>query len=348
MEHERERERIDPDELARVLQHYDLGEIDSAKEFPRGSRRAAKLLLRVGDKRYLLKRRAQGRDTTEKVVFTHTLLLFLQHHKFPVAPLIMTRDRDSLLELDGRVYELFEFVDGERYHGDLDETLQAGRALARLHHVIDRCDTAWQPPVGSFHDAQGVRTGLNAIPSTTSSHDSVLGHEAELLALTQEIHERYDEAADAVNALGFAHWPVGIIHGDFHPGNLLFAGGQVVAVLDFETSRRQPRIVELANGMLQFSILRGEGDPAYWPAYFDETRMRRFLVGYTTKARVPAEQRRAIPHLMIESLVSEIAMPIAATGSFGHMPGFGVMRMAARKIHWLLDNVERMTSWLIE
>lgn len=344
-----ERERFTPSELAVVLSHYDVGVIESAKEFPRGSRRAPKLLLQTQKGRFLLKRRAVGKDDPFKVAFAHALLGHLRIRGFPVPALIGTRvDQNSLLQLGGHVYELFEYVDGERYDNSLAETAHGGFTLGRYHEAVADFHTEWTPPVGSYHDSAAVRTGLNAIPTTTASHDSVVGHEAELLRLTQELHEEYDAAAERVNQQGFTGWPVTIIHGDWHPGNMLFRKGRVCAVLDFDAARHQPRIIDLAYGLLQFSILRGVTGPEEWPDFGDETRIRRFLAGYQTHETAPADQRRIVPDLMLEALIGEAVLPIAVTGSFGRLPGFGVLQMVGRKVRWLLKNCPRLRQWLLE
>jgi len=344
-----ERERFSPSELAVVLSHYDLGVIESAREYPRGSRRSPKLLLRTANGWYLLKRRAQGRDKPARVTFAHTLLWHLRQKGFPVPQLLTTRDgQRSMLIHNRRVYELFEYVGGKKYDGSLEQTTHAGKTLARFHRAVADFQTAWQPPPGGYHDSPAVRTGLHAIPGSIGSHDSVIGQEAELLTLTQELLERYEQAAEAVNRLGFADWPGWIVHGDWHPGNMTFRQNRVAAVLDFDAARRSPAVTDVANGMLQFSILRGGDDPEQWPEFFDQTRMRRFLLGYVSRARLDREQRRAIPHLMIESLIAECVVPVAATGSLGQIPGFGVLQMVRRKVHWLLRNFERLTQWITE
>lgn len=226
--------------------------------------------------------------------------------------------------------------------------MRAGAVLAQYHEMVEDFRTDWNPPAGSYHDAPTVRAGLNAIPTVTAGHDSVLGHEAELLQLTQQLHEEYDAAAERVNHAGFDKWPPTIIHGDWHPGNMLFQDARLVAVLDFDAARYQPPVVDVAYGMLQFSILRALTPPDSWPDYFDESRMRRFLAGYLTRGAVSVERRRVVPHLMIEALIGEAALPIAVTGSFGRLPGYGVLQMVARKVRWLKDNAERMRRWLSE
>ncbi|MBU0640843.1 MAG: phosphotransferase [Planctomycetes bacterium] len=344
-----DRQTFAPDEMAMVLSHYDLGVIQSAKEYPRGSRKSPKLLLVTERGRYLLKRRAAGRDDPDKVAFSHALVKHLRERGFPVPALVGTRDEgDSLLQLNGRVYELFRYVAGNPYDESLEATMHAGKTLARYHRAVQEFRTDWLPPKGSFHDSPAVRSGLNAIPTTLSSHDSVFGHEAELLSITQELYEHYDEAADAVNARGYDEWAVEIVHGDWHPGNMRFRGHKVAVVLDLDAARRQPRIVDVANAMLQFSILRGRSAPSEWPAFFDETRMRRFLTGYLLRRQLGEQQRRAVPDLMIESLIAESVVPIAATGSFGRIPGFGVLQMVRRKVRWLIENTAQLLGWLVE
>jgi Ser/Thr protein kinase RdoA (MazF antagonist) len=193
-----------------------------------------------------------------------------------------------------------------------------------------------------------VRAALNAIPTVASGHDSVLGHETELLHLTQMLHGKYEELAEEVDRAGFGNWAPVIIHGDWHPGNMLFREGKVCALLDFDAARYQPRIVDIAYGMLQFSILRAESSLDQWPDFFDEARMRRFLAGYCGQDTIPAGERTVIPSLMMEALTAEAVLPIAVTGSFGSLPGFGVLQMVARKVRWLEDNSERMRRWLTE
>jgi len=344
-----QRERFSASELAVVLSHYDLGVIESAREIPRGSRQSPKVLLKTGRGRYLLKRRAHGRDRPERVAFSHELLRHLRREGFPVPALMGTRDRqESMLQLDSRIYELFEFVDGGRYDGSLEETSNAGKTLAKFHRTVQPFLFEWMPDLPSFHDSDAVRASLNSIPSSTASHDSVVGHEAELLGMTQELYERYDDAAEAVNQAGYGSWPRIVVHGDWHPGNMLFAHQKVCVVLDFDSARMCPRPIDVSNGLLQFSILRGADSPDAWPEYFDVTRMRRFWMGYLSRAELSEPQRRAIPDLMCQSLIAECVFPIAATGSLGQHAGFGVLQMVRRKVRWLSDARERIWKWMRE
>jgi len=344
-----DQESFAPDELAIVLSHYDVGVVRSAKRFARGSRRSPKLLLEAEAGRFLLKRRARGRDNPQRVALAHALILHLLARGFPVPELVGTRrEHNSMLQLSDRVYELFAYAEGEAYDGSLEQTSDAGRVLARFHREVADFHSQWDLQGGSFHNSAAIRAALNAIPSTMSGHDSVVGYEAELLALTQDLHERYDNAAELAERAGLSAWPLGIVHGDWHPGNMLFRGGHVAAVLDFDSARQQPAVVDVANGMLQFSVLRGRNNPELWPEFSDESRMRRFQLGYLGTTGLAADWRRVVPDLMVESLIAEAVLPIAATGSFGTIPGFSVLRMVRRKVGWLARNREHLLSWMLD
>jgi Ser/Thr protein kinase RdoA (MazF antagonist) len=344
-----ERERFSAGEVAVVLSRYDVGIINAAREFARGSRRSPKLVLVTGSGGYILKRRAKGRDDPETVGFTHDLIQHLRARKFPAPMIVPTRtEHGSSLIFDDRTYELFEFVRGEKYDESLDQTTHAGRTLARFHLAVSDFSSRRESPEETFHDNRGVRNGLNSIPTTTAGHDSVLGREAELLSLVQELHERYDQAAAEVNRLAPPTPDARVTHGDWHPGNMLFKGRRVAVVLDYDSARIAPRVFDVANGMLQFSILRGSGEPSQWPEFFDESRMRRFLLGYLSKGRLEEAELLTVPHLMMESLIAESVVPIAATGSFGPLPGFGVLQMVRRKTRWLDGALSQIREWLLE
>src|SRR5205823_13771374 len=95
---------------------------------------------------------------------------------------------------------------------------------------------------------------------------------AELVPLLASLLESYDKAAQMVESLGLGRWPRQIVHADWHPGNMLYRDNHVVAVIDYDSARLLPRIIDIANGALQFSIIGGDDDIGKWPEYVDESR----------------------------------------------------------------------------
>jgi homoserine kinase type II len=137
-------------------------------------------------------------------------------------------------------------------------------------------------------------------------------------------------------------WPKQIVHADWHPGNMLYRDNHVVAVIDYDSARLLPRILDIANGALQFSIIGGDEDATKWPDYIDESRFKRLLRGYDEVMLLSQAEIRAVPWLMIEALIAEAVFPIAATGQFGRMEGLGFLQMVRRKVGWLNKNADRL------
>jgi homoserine kinase type II len=333
------RETFSTEELAVVLSHFDIGIINSVVEYPRGSRKAPKLLIVSEQGKFLLKRRARGKDDPFKVAFSHALQLYLASKQFPLPHLIGTkRENNSMLQWRNGVYELFEYIPGQGYPQTLEATYESGRVLGLYHKLLQDFKTEYQPPTGSYHMAPSVEQGLRIIPSQLPSSD------LDLRALLSFLLESYRHAAEAVEQEGIDGWPRQIVHADWHPGNMLFRENHVVAVIDYDAARLLPRVVDVANGALQFSILGGDEDVKKWPEYLDESRFKRFLRGYDQVVLLSQAEIQAMPWLMIEALIAEAVFPIAATGNFGRMDGLAFLQMVQRKVVWMQRHADKMVE----
>ena len=334
------RDRFGAEELAMVLSHYDLGVISEIKEFPRGSRKSPKLLLNSEAGQYLLKRRARGRDDLARVTFAHQIQMHLAARQFPLPHLVGTRRHNlSLLQHGGSIYELFEYIPGQGYPQTLEATYESGKALALYHKLLEdfQHNQALAP---SFHAAPVIEQGLATIPK-------VLG-KAEAGAVCALLSESYQNAALKVEMLGISDWPQQIVHADWHPGNMLFRDSRVVAVIDYDSSRLLPRIIDVANGALQFSIVGGEDDLANWPANNDESRFKRFLRGYDEVVLLSQAEVDAVPWLMIEALIAESVFPIAQTGKFSRFDGLSFLKMVQRKTNWMAKHATGLAKLVSE
>ncbi len=330
------RETFTLEELGVILSHYDIGVIDSILEFPRGSRKAPKLLVVSEQGKFLLKRRARGKDDPFKVAFCHAIQLYLASKQFPLPHLIGTKkENNSMLQWRNGVYELFEYIPGQAYPQTLEATFDGGRVLALYHKLLENFKSEWKPPTGSYHMAPAVEQGLRQITTNTPA---ALSNNPQIVPTLSFLLEAYNEAASAVEKLGLDDWPRQIVHADWHPGNMLFRENHVVAVIDYDSARLLSRVIDIANGALQFSILGGDDDVAKWPEYPDESRFKRFLRGYDEVMLLSQAEIATVPHLMIEALIAEAVFPIAATGQFGRMDGMAFLQMVTRKVKWLQGN----------
>lgn len=342
-----ERETFGRDELAICLSHYDLGPIQKLSDFPKGSRRSPKIIIEARNGEYLFKRRAKGKEDLPRVGFTHRIQLMLAAQNFPLPHLIGTRDdNNSMLVHEDNIYEMFEYIPGEPYRGSLDSTFYSGQSLGLYHKLLQDFQCEYNPPTGSYHDAkaihQAVRNTVGSLPLDTRPDSDTLN------STVNRVEEAYRHCAEKVNELGLNDWQEQIVHGDWHPGNMLFQNKRVVAVIDYDAARRQQRVIDFANGALQFSILGGSKDPVSWPEYLDEARFKRFMRGYDSVSVVSKAELRAVGYLMCEAMIAEAVLPIAATGSFGRFDGFGFLDMIRRKVDWILSHQEDLYHILVD
>ncbi|MHC4456658.1 MAG: phosphotransferase [Planctomycetota bacterium] len=321
-------------ELAKVLSHYDIGVIDQVKAFTAGNRRAPKVIINSEKGKFLLKRRQKGKDDLHRVSFAHAVHNHLAKKRFTVAALLPTLEQaGTLLHLDNHVYELFEYIEGSRYDGSAEVTIDAGRRLANLHRFLADFAGREKPLKGSFHDSSKVRRHLKSIGSKKTNTNN-----KKLLAAAQRLMELYNLSSVRVNELGFDSWPKQVIHGDWHPGNMLFAKRRLAAVLDFDSTKIAPPATDIANGMLQFSIVGNRPNPADWPAYLDQAKLVQFLNGYREVSKLDKSQTDSLLDLMIETIIAEAVLPVAATGFFGNLSGTDFLKMIRRKAEWIHKN----------
>jgi Ser/Thr protein kinase RdoA (MazF antagonist) len=341
-----ERDTFSTDELAIVLSRYELGDIHAVREFPRGAKRAPKLVLETDKGTFLLKRRPPGpQSDVAKVAFTHQIQLSLAAQNFPLPHLLGTRKaNNSMLVLEDTIYEMFEYIEGEGYDAQPGVTYHSGHTQGLYHKLLEHFKTQYSPPTGSYHDAKAIREMTTSAPANLKVGDEA--QTAKALSFIAMIGEAYDHSAAKVNQNGLPDWAKQIVHGDWHPGNMLFRNGKVVAVIDYDTARYQQRVIDLANGALQFSILGGTGDPRTWPDHLDMDRLKEFVRGYDVVNVVSVAEVRSIPFLMCEALIAEAILPVIATGNFGRFDGVAFLEMIAKKIKWVFKNVETIYQLL--
>jgi homoserine kinase type II len=333
------------EELAICLSHYRLGIISRIEKFPLGSRRAPKVVINSERGRFLLKRRAHGKDDLAKVAFTHQIQLHLAAQNFPLPHLLGTnKDNNSMLVLNKNIYEMFEYIAGAGYDSSPEATYNAGHILGLYHKLLDGFRSDYKPPSGSYHNASAIH---QAIRNTVSSLPMDARPSGDVVAKTvKAVEDTYRYCAKHAESQGMKEWGMQIVHGDWHPGNMLFHHKHVVAVIDYDAARMQQRVIDLANGAMQFSILGGGDDPAKWPDHVDNKRFKQFMLGYDSVNVVSKSEIKIVPMLMCEAMIAEAVLPIAATGSFGHIEGFPFLQMVCRKVKWILNNLKDLYSVL--
>ncbi|EHB59253.1 aminoglycoside phosphotransferase [Mycolicibacterium rhodesiae JS60] len=162
------------------------------------------------------------------------IMTALHHRGLPVPEVhVISEDPGAL---DGRPFILMEAIDGVRAdkaaaEADNAELARAAVAVMREIHAVDPADTGiGAEPARSLADELDRWSALIA-----KAPDELTKRAADLRALLSR-------------SLPADHGPARLVHGDFTYGNLLFRGGTVAAVLDWE-------IAQLGNPLLDLGSL---------------------------------------------------------------------------------------------
>ena len=319
-----QRERFTQRELDDVLGRYELGEVRTVREMALGTPASPKALVDCARGAMLLKRRARGVDTPELVAFSHALMLGCLRAGVCVPPLVGTRDaNNSMVQTDERIYELFVYIEGTPDPRTPAAAERAGALLGELHRAMDTVSAGglgWTTPV----EASVIE------PGRADRHGAI---DDEVRAVVRGVLER----AASHSAGGRA-----LVHGDWHPGNLVFRGDEPVAVCDFDNARSGSRAREVAQGLVQFSLTRGEpGEPPErWSASADLERLTAHWRGYAQAASEHGIDPGAVMGLMPGVLMDEVLG--SAT------PDPRVVWMVLRKAQWLEDRADEIAARLAD
>lgn len=326
------------DEVRDVSHAFGLRRPIEAEPLGRGSRQSAKSRLRTPAGQYFLKRRAV--EAADRLGFVHAFQLHLAAAGVPVAQVLPTLDGRTVHVAGGGAYELFRWIDGGRWSMRVDESAEVGAAIGAMLRASASFAVPDDAPRASFH-RQGPVAGsedqvIAAVLRVDPGADAAPLRECvcRLVAASTRAHSRAEEA-------GLPRMPALCVHGDLHPGNVLFADGRLRAVLDFDGARVDHRACEIANALVHFGSHPISGvASADWRPELDAARMTAVLAGTEHGLGVPLapEERRALPWLMIESCTLESLVPVARTGRFAHLPAAEFLPFIERKVAWIESN----------
>jgi Ser/Thr protein kinase RdoA (MazF antagonist) len=326
-------------EIARVLKRYELGKVHSIRELRAGDPGAPKAIIESARGALLLKRRARACDDPYLVAFQHGLQLWLESGGYPVAPLLGTREENnSMVQEDGRVYELFKYVHASPADDTPEHARLAGEALARLHERSAGYQSGWSAPEDRSTSLERVQRRIARLESVRPDLQRVC---ARLGALGAWAHH-------AIERLGRDRSASWVIHGDWHPGNTLVRAGRVVGVIDFDAARRGDPLSDLAQGLVQFSLRKGGSDPDAWPDTPDLRRVSGMFAGYASVRAPGPGAEAAIPLLMLESLVKEAVGGIDPSGGAGRREAGAFLTAIARKGEWLQEHAGELSRSLAQ
>jgi homoserine kinase type II len=244
---------------------YDLGRVVHAERIFGGLVNASFAVWTrtgSGEHEYFVRKYKSG--TTEREVrFEHALLTHLAGHGFDLASTVFPNRRGGTIVtreevVDGTpvtaFFGVFRMLEGEDKYTWVknrltDKEFDSGaRVLAQFHHsafAFDPGDLAReQPPIMEFVPTlAGTFTKCAAQATGTAFDDHFLGKLPAIL----DVIAKGVEVESQLGGL-----PVNPVHCDYHPGNLKWVDEQGVGLFDFDWSKLDYRVFDVAQGVVYF------------------------------------------------------------------------------------------------
>lgn len=253
--------------------------------------------LRTTRGRYFLKHHFDP-DTADpaSIVRQHRATQRLADLGVPVAPPLPGRDGRTVAVVGGHAYALHPWIDGRHRHGAQltpDECARLGALLGMVHASLERvmptrarAAPAESPaPADTFALIDDLLARVRR-HRPADSFDELARHR---LLERRTLLERHADRRPPHGG------PVGWVHGDFHPFNLLYRDDAPAAIVDWDRLGVQPRAEEAVRAAAIFFV-RPDGA-------LDLTRARPYARAYRrTAGATPSELAAAVHRVWWERL----------------------------------------------
>lgn len=287
-----------PEETVQVvMEQYDLGVLKGLSLEPGGTANAT-AVVETSQGVFYLRRRARHYAVPAVIAHDHAFRLHLAEQGLPVAPPLLSRQGSAIVQLQEDCYEITQGQPGG------PPTLENPLCLASMGEFLGRLHRAaadFRPPADKGWDRFDKPTAALALTEHLQTlHPTPC--QAEALAV---LHRCSTFLLTAFPDDFYFSLPAGTIHGDYHPANVKCQGPTVTGLFDFDMASHQPWLLDVADGLLYFGLVREESFNGRSMATLtrggclDLERMGLFAAGYQEVIPLTPEEIRAVPQAML-------------------------------------------------
>ncbi len=241
--------------------------------------------------------------------------------------LVRTRDDARYIEIDGDVWRLMTFIEGETHSRLTSPALsrEAGALLGRFHRACADLEHTFVSGRLGVHDTP---KHMRVLEEAVAAHGDHRLYE-EIAPLAEQIHARY-AAVGALPAVDDR-----VVHGDPKISNILFTPeGGARCLVDLDTLARMPVYLELGDALRSWCNPAGEDGGA---ATFSLPLFEAAIAGYASSTKgwlTPAESGAIVR--ATQTIILELAARFAADALNESYFGWNKTRFATRGDHNLV------------
>jgi len=241
-------------------------------------------VLNSGDKKYFLK--CYRFKDKQRVIDAHVSKFFFASKGIPVILPIKNIEGDTITQIEDTYVSLFPFVSGLQFvPPDAAIPIQAPRNLGAMLGRIHAASESGSPEINQ----KFTQWNKEEFCASTDSILEVISNKKELTDFDRNAKEAIEFKKEQVKKENLLFKDIkglrtGLIHGDYHDGNVFFdKGGSVINVFDFEKICIAPYSFEVIRS-LQYSYCVGYNRQG------SEERVEAFLSGYRTERLISSSE----------------------------------------------------------
>lgn len=233
-----------------IRRYYDLGEVDLPQLLSAAhQRRHRKMSVETSEGRFLAKTYQRDPVVLDSLRFQHHLSNHLYKNGLPVPRIQCAKDGKGFVEVDDWALELQEFVEGGPMRVTSATLITSAKALGRFHKV---CDGFPAPPrdLNMWRFSEVPRASFQKLYEQAREESS--GNR--MVLYCNRIARFLHDAAEALAIDRRGEFETGLIHGDWHAGNLMFRGDKLAAIIDLEFAGKGCYLEDIAYGISNLCI----------------------------------------------------------------------------------------------
>ncbi|MFD7812340.1 phosphotransferase [Streptomyces sp. NPDC059785] len=277
--------------LSAVLRRYPAGTVLTCEPVEQGLLNRG-YRLRTTRGRYFLKHHFDPETADPAaIVRQHQATQRLAGLGVPVAPPLTGSDGRTVTVVGGHAYALHPWIEGRHRHGgqlSREQCRRLGALLGIVHACLEQvmpADARMPARPADGADPADTFALIEDLLALVRRHrpsdafDELAGHRLleRRALLAQHAHRRPARGGS-----------VGWVHGDFHPFNLLYRGGEPAAIVDWDRLGVQPRAEEAVRAAVIFFV-RPVGT-------LDLTKVRAYARAYRRSAGATSQELAAAVH----------------------------------------------------
>lgn len=318
-----------------IREHYDLGTVQTPQLVQMAHQfRHQKLIVDTEKGRFLVKTYRNDLETLDTLAFQHRLSEHLHENGLPVARILPTRSGKRICVLDTWALELQQFVEGAPMQVTARTLSRAGDALGKFHVV---CRDFPCP------DRETRKWRFSEVPRETFAklYNRALetGDRAEVDDYCNTIALFLQDAGRALDHDTCMQFETGLVHGDWHSGNLLFKGERLVAIVDLEFAGEGCFLEDLAYAVSNLCVRTGD----------DRARLNRradlMLEYYQRHRTLSVLEDRALFYAVGIKHVGTVSYQTKSGGELvAGKPAHEWMRILAYQCEWMRSRADEMRA----